>query len=140
MKALIESQKINHHFLRVRSFKPVTVNLFYSVLRMSGIYQRVSWKLNGCTSIFTSLQLLWSCFMNWTGTTLSGKTNKLNVLQNWKKSGTINNDIIIQPHISKHLGESWKCVREYFWQTLRCLEINVVKHCLECLICVSNWI
>ena len=28
---------------------------------------------------------------------LSGKTNKLNVLQNWKKSGTVNNDIIIQP-------------------------------------------
>ena len=121
-------------------FKPVTVILFYSVLHMSGIYQRVSWKLNGCTSIFTSLQQLWSCFMNWIGTTLSGKTNKLNVLQNWKKSGNINNDIIIQPHPVQQLlfsnasnmkDRAWahfqttrrelkiRCLGEYmyFWQT-----------------------
>lgn len=131
-------------------FKPVTVILFYSVLHMSGIYQRVSWKLNGCTSIFTSLQQLWSCFMNWTGTTLSGKTNKLNVLQNWKKSG-----IIIQPHPVQQLlfsnasnmkDRAWAhfqttrrelkiwCLGEYFWETLSSLEIDVLKQCLECLI------
>ena len=27
--------------------------------------------------------------MNWTGMILSGKKNKLNVRQNWKKSGTV---------------------------------------------------
>ena len=89
----LKSHKMNQ-FYPWLGFKPVTVILFYSVLHMSGIYQRVSWKLNGCRSTFTLLQLLWSCFMNWTGMTLSGKTNKLNVLQNWKKSGTINSGII----------------------------------------------
>ena len=142
-------------------FKPVTVILFYSVLHMSGIYQRVSWKQNGCRSIFTLLQLLWSCFMNWTGMTLSGKTNKLNVLQNWKKSGTISSSIITQPHTVQLLlfsNVSCKYDRsclttfpntekeventytvqckgpgEYFWQTFKCLDFNVVKHWLECI-------
>lgn len=157
-----KSHKMNqfHPWL---GFKPVTVILFYSVLHMSGIYQRVSWKLNGCRSIFTLLQLLWSCFMNWTGMTLSGKTNKLNVLQNWKKSGTINSSIITQPHTVQlllfsnvlckydrsclttfpncHWEGSWKYIYtvqfkgpgEYFWQTSKCLDFYVVKHWLECI-------
>lgn len=163
----LKSHKMNQ-FYPWLGFKPVTVILFYSVLRMSGIYQRVSWKLNGCRSIFTLLQLLWSCFMNWTGMTLSGKTNKLNVLQNWKKSGTINSGIITQPHtvqlllfsnvsckydrsclttfpnteeeIENTYTAQCKGPGEYFWQTSRFLDFNVVKQWLECLIYHLNWI
>ena len=56
---------------------------------MNGTYQKASWRQNGCISIFTFPLLWWWCFMNWTGMILSGKKNKLNVRQNWKKSGTV---------------------------------------------------
>ena len=62
---------------------------FSSAPHMNGTYRKASWRQNGCTSIFTFPLLWWWCFMNWTGMTLSGKKNKLNVRQNWKKSGTV---------------------------------------------------